>query len=80
MNNKFDELTKGLAKPVTRKQALKQFGFGLIGVIVASLGLATEAKGAAGNCKQYGKKCHHDFECCSGICNMDTGKGAGFCY
>src|SRR5438128_921203 len=29
MNNKFDELTKGLAQSVTRRGALKKFGVGL---------------------------------------------------
>jgi len=28
MNNKFDELTKGLAQSVTRRAALKKFGVG----------------------------------------------------
>jgi hypothetical protein len=29
MNNQFDELTKGLAQSVTRRTALRKFGFGL---------------------------------------------------
>jgi hypothetical protein len=32
MNNKFDELAKGLAQSVTRRQALKRFGVGLEGL------------------------------------------------
>jgi len=31
MNHKFDELAKGLAQSVTRRQALKRFGVGLVG-------------------------------------------------
>ena len=44
MNNKFDELAKGLAQSVTRRGALKTFGVGLAGVVLASLGLANKAQ------------------------------------
>ena len=44
MTNKFDELTKGLAQSVTRRAALKKFGVGLAGVVLASLGLANKAE------------------------------------
>src|SRR6266516_4048107 len=40
MNEKFDELAKGLAQSVTRRGALKKFGLGLIGIALATLGLA----------------------------------------
>ena len=43
MANKFDELARGLAQSVTRRGALKKFGFGLAGVALASLGLANTA-------------------------------------
>ena len=43
MNNKFDELTKGLAQSVTRRGALKKFGLGVAGVALAALGLASRA-------------------------------------
>ena len=36
MNDKFDELAKGLAQSVTRRGALKKFGLGLAGIAVAS--------------------------------------------
>jgi hypothetical protein len=39
MNNKLDELTKNLARPVTRRQAIKTFGVGCAGVALARLGL-----------------------------------------
>jgi hypothetical protein len=35
MNNKFDELAKGLAQSVTRRQALKRFSLGLAGMTIA---------------------------------------------
>ncbi len=44
MNDKFDELAKGLAQSVTRRGALKKFGVGLVGIALASLGLATNAQ------------------------------------
>ena len=45
MNNKFDELAKGLARSVTRRQAFKRFGVGLAGMVLACLGLANKAEG-----------------------------------
>jgi len=44
MNNKFDELAKGLALSVTRRQAFKRFGVGLAGMALACFGLADKAK------------------------------------
>jgi hypothetical protein len=43
MNNPFDELARGLAQSVTRRGALKKFGVGLAGVVLASLGLVRGA-------------------------------------
>ena len=67
MNNKFDELAKGMAQSVTRRGALKQFGLGLAGFALASFGLANEAR--ASGCKPSGRKCTYDFQCCSGFCD-----------
>jgi len=39
MNDQFDELARGLAQSVTRCGALKQFGAGLAGIALATLGL-----------------------------------------
>src|SRR6266568_9251416 len=39
MNDKFDELAKGMAQSVTRRSALKKFGVGLAAAVLASLGL-----------------------------------------
>jgi len=49
MNNRFDDLTKNLAKSVTRRAALKKFGVGLAGMALAAFGLADKAKGATFN-------------------------------
>ena len=43
MNDKFDELAKNMAQSVTRRGALKKFGLGLAGTVLASLGLASDA-------------------------------------
>jgi hypothetical protein len=44
MNNQFDELTKAMAQSVTRRQAFKKFGFGLAGMALGCLGLASKAE------------------------------------
>ena len=44
MNDKFDELAKGLAQSVSRRQALRRFSAGLAGALLASLGLANKAE------------------------------------
>ena len=68
MNNQFDELAKGLAQSVTRRQALKRFGAGLAGMALACFGLANKADAGSGGCKPNGSKCVHNGQCCSGIC------------
>jgi hypothetical protein len=88
MNNKFDELAKGLAQSVTRRQALKRFSVGLAGMALACFGLATKAEASGGVCKNYGSGCKSYADCCSGIClngkcgcrtNSDCTKGTNFC-
>src|SRR5215813_12229332 len=44
MINKFDELAKGMAQSVTRRGALKKFGIGVAGVVLGSLGFASNAQ------------------------------------
>ena len=55
MNNKFDELAKGLAQATTRRQALKKFSFGLAAAVAASLGMrnssAAPSKPRSGYCQ-----------------------------
>ncbi len=45
MNDKFDELAKGLAQSVTRRGALKKFSLSLAGLALATFGLANNAQG-----------------------------------
>jgi hypothetical protein len=51
MNDKFDELAKGLAQSVTRRGALKRFGVGVAGLALATLGLADNAQGRRKGCR-----------------------------
>ena len=53
MNNKFDELAKGLAQTVTRRGALKKFGVGFAGIVLASLGLANKAEAKGPPCHKF---------------------------
>jgi hypothetical protein len=68
MNDKFDELTKGLAESVTRRGALKKFGLGLAGVVFASFGVANKAAAHPKACLPSGYRCKNDHQCCSGVC------------
>ena len=82
MNDKFDELAKGLAQSVTRRQALRRFGVGLAGALLASLGLPNKAEaGGHGHptieckkrcdkCRSYPYGCKPDvnFEACTFDC------------
>jgi hypothetical protein len=44
MNKQFDELTKGLARSVTRRGALKKFSLALAGMALACFGMANKAE------------------------------------
>ena len=66
MNNKFDELAKGLAQSVTRRAALKKFGLGLAGLALASLGLVNKAQarhGGTGACRKACNHCAYPYGC-----------------
>ncbi len=70
MNNKFDELAKGLAQSATRRQALKKFGVGLAGMALACFGLAsrTNAGAVAHRCGKVCAPCGPGLPaCCSGL-------------
>src|SRR6266496_1089493 len=68
MNDKFDELAKNLAQSVTRRGALKKFGVGIAGVVLASLGLPNKVGGdPIKNCLTDAD-CPDAQICSSGIC------------
>ena len=78
MSNKFDQLAKGVAQSVTRRQALRRFAGGLVGMALAGFALSARAE-----CLPTGSPCDQDSEnanlnrscnkCCSGVpvCNTD---------
>src|SRR6058998_132521 len=71
MNEKFDELAKGLARSVTRRGALKKFGTGLAGIALASLGLASKAEAGQQRCVTSAE-CAGGYLCWSGHCIEPT--------
>jgi hypothetical protein len=77
MNNKFDELAKGLAQSVTRRQALKKFGVGLAGMALACFGLAEKAEAGKSGCLPDGATCGYfgpgAVPCCHGQCRNVPG-------
>ncbi len=83
MNNKFDELAKGIARSVTRRQALKKFGVGLAGIALACFGLANRAE--AKHCLHKGSLCDYFTgggvipPCCPGLTCTLTSNGQSYC-
>ncbi len=69
MNNQFDELAKGLARSVTRRQALKKFGVVVAGMALTCLGLAnwSVAGQSACNCSRN-SDCPGGYQCSNGYC------------
>jgi hypothetical protein len=54
MSNRFDELAKGLASGLTRRDALKRFAGGLAGLLFADVALGSKAEAqAADTCPDY---------------------------
>ena len=68
MNDRFDELTKGLAQSVTRRGALKKFGLGLAGIVLALLGWANKA-----HANTIGSSSSGQLECCTWNCRSELG-------
>src|SRR5215467_12431011 len=68
MDKQFDELSKSLAEEgVSRREALKKFGFGLAGVLLAAVGLGgSRSAGAQGAVL-----------CCQYSCKDTSGEGQG---
>jgi hypothetical protein len=71
MNNKFDELAKGMAQSVTRRAALKKFSAGLAGMALACLGLANKAEARNPHGLPSGSPCRRDHDCCSRVCHRN---------
>ncbi len=84
MNDKFDELAKGMAQSVTRRGALKKFGLGLVGIALAAVGIANRAHASkcldqqcANECKKYcaifSKRNSDDWNDCVSFCYGSNG-------
>ena len=67
----FDELTKKLAAPVSRRHAMKLFAATAATSVAGLAGGAGEA--AAGRCFKLKHPCRQNYECCSFYCNPSTG-------
>lgn len=48
MDKQFDELSKSLAEGVSRREALRKFGIGLAGMLLATVGLNTKSTAGSG--------------------------------
>ena len=70
-DRRFDDLTKALAAPTTRRQALKRLGVGLAGALAGAFGLGRAEEVAADHCKTLGFKCEFNEECCSKNCDKN---------
>ena len=66
MSTKFDNLVRALAESPTRRQALKELGLGLAGMMLACFGLANKA--AADECKAP-NWCDPAISCCCQNCH-----------
>jgi hypothetical protein len=64
--DRFDDLTRALARGTSRRQALKLLGGSLAGGLLAFLGVGEAA--ADNLCKPIGKKCNKTSQCC-GVAN-----------
>jgi hypothetical protein len=79
----FDELTKELSAPVSRRRALQSF---IVGGATGALALLESPRAEAypGRCRKVHAICRTDYECCSSFCNPSTGRcacpqGSHFC-
>jgi len=67
MDKQFDELSKSLAEGVSRREALRKFGIGLAGVLLAAVGFSRSAWAGGGSCSTS-TDCASSKVCCGGTC------------
>ena len=83
-DGRFDELTKQVGEPVSRRQAMKTF---IVGGATGALALLQAPRAGAlvpGRCRKVKAICRQDYECCDFYCNPATGRcecppGSSFC-
>src|SRR5438105_14612242 len=79
MDKQFDDLSKSLAEGVSRREALRKFGFGLAGVVLAAVGLSSRARAAGQPCASNAD-CPNSETCCNSVCtNLDNDANCGAC-
>ncbi len=71
METKFDTLTKGMARSVSRRQALRRLGIGLAAMGLACFGFANKAEASSRHCSDKD---------CLGPCPKGTKCGGVFGY
>src|SRR5688500_17413165 len=82
MAHQFDELSKALASGVPRREVLKRFGGGLVGAVLASLGVG-QASAAPNQCAVT---CSVIFApgparaACKQACEQCARRGQVFCF
>jgi len=73
MDKQFDELSKSLANGVSRRVALRKFGIGVAGALLAAVGLSSRAEAGGSSCTT-GADCGGGRVCCGGQClNISIG-------
>ena len=77
--NRFDELTRVLAAPTSRRQALKAFAATAVGALFGGAALdAGRGEALAANCKGTGGNCNTASQCCSRNCNKGICCATGY--
>ncbi len=71
--SRFDELTRTLATPTSRRRTLRLLSGGTLALLAAALG-AGDARATHHGCRHVGRPCTRDGECCSSRCRGSTGK------
>ena len=79
MGKEFDDLAKALARGESRRQALRKFVVGALGVVVGAAMPASASADGGLDCKADGKACKKNSQCCSGSCCDGVCCPAGFC-
>ncbi len=66
-HQRFDDLTRALASGTSRRTMLKRIAGGAAGATLAMMGADT----LAAKCRDIGKPCQSDAQCCSRFCSPD---------
>jgi hypothetical protein len=68
----FDEVSKALAAPLSRRRAVKLVAATAGGTMLSLLGARTASAVIPGRCRNAGTICRESAECCSGLCDVNT--------